>query len=71
MTLLLHLDQPNQFSVYRDGKVLARIFKRGSQWRLRRRDRERQAGYRGVDVTPWIFQHQDLEPVIERHLAEA
>lgn len=70
MALLLHLDEPDQFSVYRDGKVLARILRRGGAWRLRRKDREQQAGYAGVDVTPWIFQHGDLEPVIERHLSD-
>lgn len=70
MALLLHLDEPNQFSVYKDGKVLAHILRRDGAWRLRRKDRERQTHYAGVDVTPWILQHGDLEPVIERHLSE-
>lgn len=71
MTLLLHLDQPDQFSVYKNGKVLAHIRRHGDAWRLRRKDRERQANYDGVDVTPWILQHGELEPVIERYLSEA
>lgn len=70
MTLLLHLDEPNQFSVYRNGKVLACIRRRDGAWRLFRKDRERQAGYAGVDVTRLIFQPGDLEPAIERHLSE-
>lgn len=70
MTLLLHLDEPNQFSVYRDGKVLARIRRSDGTWRLFHKNRERQDGRDGVDVTPLIFQPGDLEPVIERYLSE-
>ena len=70
MTLLLYLDEPNQFSVYRDGKVLARIRRSDGMWRLVRKDRQQQTDDAGVDVTPLIFQPGDLEPVIERYLSE-
>jgi len=71
MPILIHLDDPAQFSVYKDGSIRAHIYKRGGAWKLRRDDREAEPGYTGVDVSRWILQHDDLEPVIERHLSES
>lgn len=69
--VLIRFDQPKMFSVVVDGTVRAHIVKQGSEWRLRRIDREGAPGYRGVDVTAHIFQHQQLVPEIERHLDDS
>lgn len=69
--ILIRFDQPTRFTVVIDGHARAHIVKEGTEWRLRRLDREKTPEYKGVDVTSYIFQHQVLVPRIERHLRDA
>lgn len=66
MTILLHFDNPTQFTVLVDGKERARIRKMAENWRLFRTDQER---YSDVDVTTAIRDHRKLYTIIREILA--
>lgn len=67
MTILLHFDNPHQFTVLVDGKERARIRKMAENWRLFRTD---QARYSDVDVTTAIRDQRKLRAIIRNLLAE-
>ncbi len=66
MTILLHFDNPHQFTVLVDGKERARIRKMAENWRLFRTDQTR---YSDVDVTAVIRDHRKLRTIIREILA--
>lgn len=66
MTILLHFDNPHQFTVLVDGEERARIRKMAENWRLFRTDQER---YSDVDVTVAIRDHRKLRMIIREILA--
>lgn len=66
MTILLHFDNPTQFTVLVDGQERARIRKMAENWHLFRID---QARYSDVDVTTAIRDHRKLRSIIREVLA--
>lgn len=64
MAILIHLDHPNQISVYIDGSVRAHIQKEGSAWLLRPLNNPDKV----TDVSALIYRHEVLKPVIFRSL---
>ena len=66
MAVLMHLDNPAEFSVYVDGDVRAHILKEGLAWILRPTNRPSDA----LDVTPVINHHDELAPRVLAHLGQ-
>ena len=68
MTVLFHLDNPEKFSVFVDGKVRAEIKKADGRWLLRRYDHGVASSGAGTDVTRWILDQNELQRMVQAHL---